>query len=92
IMLKWLEFGDWGEAFDQVIPKRKGGTLKSTLARDEHRSEDGQGASIHSDDAENGDEADDGEDCSVASNKAIEKTAEVVQGPEEAKEVIADSQ
>ena len=28
IMLKWLECGDWGEAFMQVIPKRKGGKLK----------------------------------------------------------------
>ncbi|KAK0712972.1 guanine-1-methyltransferase-domain-containing protein [Lasiosphaeria miniovina] len=29
IMAKWLECGDWGEAFISVIPKRKGGTLKS---------------------------------------------------------------
>ncbi|CAO2656145.1 Nn.00g049480.m01.CDS01 [Neocucurbitaria sp. VM-36] len=28
IMLKWLEFGDWGKAFMEVIPKRKGGRLK----------------------------------------------------------------
>jgi tRNA (guanine9-N1)-methyltransferase len=28
IMLRWLELGDWGEAFMQVIPKRKGGVLK----------------------------------------------------------------
>lgn len=28
IMVKWLECGDWGEAFVKVIPKRKGGTLK----------------------------------------------------------------
>ncbi|KAF2470309.1 uncharacterized protein BDR25DRAFT_334401 [Lindgomyces ingoldianus] len=30
IMLKWLEFGDWGKAFMEVIPKRKGGALKGT--------------------------------------------------------------
>jgi tRNA (guanine9-N1)-methyltransferase len=28
IMLKWLALGDWGEAFIQVIPKRKGGKLR----------------------------------------------------------------
>ncbi|KAL2130585.1 hypothetical protein VTI74DRAFT_6212 [Chaetomium olivicolor] len=28
IMAKWLECGDWGQAFLEVIPKRKGGTLK----------------------------------------------------------------
>lgn len=27
IMLKWLEVGDWGRAFIEIIPKRKGGTL-----------------------------------------------------------------
>ncbi|KAK3305839.1 guanine-1-methyltransferase-domain-containing protein [Chaetomium strumarium] len=29
IMARWLECGDWGKAFLDVIPKRKGGTLKS---------------------------------------------------------------
>jgi tRNA (guanine9-N1)-methyltransferase len=29
IMLRWLEFGDWGKAFMEVLPKRKGGVLKS---------------------------------------------------------------
>lgn len=28
IMLRWLEYGDWGEAFLKVMPKRKGGVLR----------------------------------------------------------------
>ncbi len=33
IMLRWLEMGDWGKAFLQVVPKRKGGVLKDTVRR-----------------------------------------------------------
>jgi tRNA (guanine9-N1)-methyltransferase len=29
IMLQWLELGNWGEAFMKVIPKRKGGSLRT---------------------------------------------------------------
>lgn len=31
IMVRWLELGDWGEAFERVVPKRKGGVLKSKI-------------------------------------------------------------
>ena len=31
IMLRWLELGDWGKAFLQVVPKRKGGVLKPNI-------------------------------------------------------------
>lgn len=34
IMLKWLEFGDWGQAFSFVMPKRKGGVLKDEGGKD----------------------------------------------------------
>ncbi|KAI0965841.1 tRNA-methyltransferase-domain-containing protein [Xylaria arbuscula] len=30
IMLKWLETGDWGTAFMEIIPTRKGGKLKTS--------------------------------------------------------------
>lgn len=40
IMAKWLECGDWGEAFLHVIPQRKGGVLKGTHSDAGH--EDGQ--------------------------------------------------
>jgi tRNA (guanine9-N1)-methyltransferase len=33
IMVRWLECGDWGEAFLKVVPKRKGGRLRSTEGR-----------------------------------------------------------
>ncbi|KAL8943265.1 MAG: hypothetical protein Q9216_001176 [Gyalolechia sp. 2 TL-2023] len=38
IMLRWLQVGDWSEAFLQVIPKRKGGILKDgvTLLDEAH--------------------------------------------------------
>lgn len=36
IMSKWLETGDWGKAFMEVIPKRKGGQLKS----EEHKGDE----------------------------------------------------
>ncbi|EME39738.1 hypothetical protein DOTSEDRAFT_158271, partial [Dothistroma septosporum NZE10] len=35
IMVKWLECGDWGEAFMKAIPKRKGGRLRGEKDEDE---------------------------------------------------------
>ncbi|KAL8679611.1 MAG: hypothetical protein Q9186_004124 [Xanthomendoza sp. 1 TL-2023] len=32
IMLRWLELGDWGKAFIEVIPQRKGGVLRDGIA------------------------------------------------------------
>lgn len=63
IMLRWLEFRDWGKAFTEVIPKRKGGTLKDTSIgchSDTKREIDGDNSedeSLNSDDgkSENGD-------------------------------------
>ncbi|EEP82731.1 conserved hypothetical protein [Uncinocarpus reesii 1704] len=45
IMLRWLELGDWGQAFDRAIPKRKGGTLKADVDDEDKKdtSNDSQG-------------------------------------------------
>ena len=40
IMLRWLELGDWGKVFLQVVPKRKGGVLKSTIQDQDDEVED----------------------------------------------------
>lgn len=44
IMLRWLEFGDWGEAFMKVMPKRKGGVLKSNQKGESNEAEENKGA------------------------------------------------
>ncbi|KAL2194825.1 guanine-1-methyltransferase-domain-containing protein [Corynascus similis CBS 632.67] len=48
IMAKWLECGNWGQAFLEVIPKRKGGTLKgdasnSSVGKDRNDEEENNG-------------------------------------------------
>ncbi|MCJ1378063.1 tRNA (guanine(9)-N(1))-methyltransferase [Xylographa soralifera] len=43
IMVKWLELGDWGEAFLKVVPKRKGGVLKGAgVSKEEVNKEEGE--------------------------------------------------
>ncbi|GAB1317511.1 tRNA (guanine(9)-N(1))-methyltransferase [Madurella fahalii] len=46
IMAKWLECGDWGKAFMDVIPKRKGGTLKNGDSEKAAKEEDGVGQDV----------------------------------------------
>lgn len=52
IMIRWLECGDWGEAFEKVIPKRKGGKLKG----DKGGKEDGGDDEEEAEDDGEGDE------------------------------------
>lgn len=49
IMLNWLECGDWAEAFLKVVPKRKGGVLKTKI---EEKKENGGEAEDRGDDEE----------------------------------------
>ena len=42
IMLRWLECGDWGDAFMQVIPKRKGGRLRGEGKDEEGAEKEGE--------------------------------------------------
>ena len=41
IMLRWLELGDWGKAFLQVVPKRKGGVLKPNIQDPNYETDEG---------------------------------------------------
>ncbi|KAI1608924.1 guanine-1-methyltransferase-domain-containing protein [Exophiala viscosa] len=61
IMIRWLECGDWGEAFMKVIPKRKGVKLRED--EDEHDQQDSPATNdndeVEHDDAGDQEEADD---------------------------------
>lgn len=56
IMLRWLECRDWGKAFMQVIPTRKGTALKETKPGNEETVEDVTGDAEHGEDADDADE------------------------------------
>lgn len=73
IMSKWLETGDWAEAFMAVIPKRKGGHLKGEecdekAEGEEDGNEDGDGENGHDEEeqAETGQDVKTQEDVPMA--------------------------
>jgi tRNA (guanine9-N1)-methyltransferase len=61
IMLKWLETGDWGEAFMSVIPKRKEAKLRinkedqQSYGDEESEYDDGGDSKMEEDDGDEGD-------------------------------------
>ncbi|PYI19685.1 hypothetical protein BO99DRAFT_402483 [Aspergillus violaceofuscus CBS 115571] len=78
IMLKWLEVGDWGKAFMEVIPQRKGGTLRESVS-ESGEPQDGEG-----DDAEEGEEGEgEGEKDAEEEAEAIQEANAVAQEQEQ---------
>lgn len=55
IMSKWLECGDWGEAFLGVMPKRKGGVLKGQSLETQDSDGNANGGKSFDHDQQNGD-------------------------------------
>lgn len=62
IMSKWLETGDWGKAFEEVIPKRKGGKLKGADGDEEGGEEDGKDAEVEAEQSKQQEELDQEQD------------------------------
>ncbi|KAI9643633.1 tRNA (guanine(9)-N(1))-methyltransferase [Ciborinia camelliae] len=84
IMIRWLETGDWGEAFLKVIPKRKEAKLKKK-GGEENEGEEGADVDGEQDeqneDGNSGDESEDGEEGGVSLE--AKKQAEEPKAPEQ---------
>jgi tRNA (guanine9-N1)-methyltransferase len=78
IMLKWLECGDWGEAFMSVIPKRKGGQLRGYGGEGEVDVEGD--ADEENDFVEEGEERDEDDDAEEENDDVVEEQVVKVEG------------
>ena len=57
IMLKWLECGDWGKSFLEVIPARKGGVLKTEVQEGSQQEEEEEEEEVSGDEDGSGKDA-----------------------------------
>lgn len=82
IMLKWLECGDWGQAFLSVIPKRKGGRLRGENAESEAGDGEGEEREEGEDEDEDEVEVEEGAEASKTKEEDVEAETSTTAGDE----------